>query len=189
MAGETPAPADASVAIVAAKAPTKRELRKLTAPFLAKEVDFEKIPEQCKKINEMISTHREAAAFIIADQLCFQQLLDANGSDQANLEFPSGSGRDPRSIFERAVRKQGVSYHRDVIKSLVKIIGLGMERESGAVFFDSIFHPKLQHKFPTLNDYLRHWQGELFHDKQLPMWMKDKIQEYRPGDVKPVWTL
>ena len=29
MAGETPAPVDASVAIVAAKAPTKRELRKL----------------------------------------------------------------------------------------------------------------------------------------------------------------
>ena len=123
---------------------SKREIRKLIAPFLRKELDLQEVTMQCAQLEHSIFDHPEFYP-VFAEKLGFNTLV-VDGC----LEPPLG--RDPRNIFEKISYNQETGVYRPSGHiMLVNIVAKGMPEAAAKVVLNSVFSPECRGTFPRMN--------------------------------------
>lgn len=175
---EAPAGADVVTATVAAKTPTKRALREMTKPFLAKEPDLQVLHLRLGELNNVIFDHPETAT-TIADMLGFNKSLVSSISKGKKPE------NDPRLVFEEMAYddfegKDLPRYYPGVLSGLLTIISNGMKRPDAEKVLKSMFSRSAKKNFETLNMILgaHSYMPTL---RTMPSWVKGVMAPYQKG--------
>lgn len=126
---------------------SKKEIRRLTDPFLRKDLDLQQLIVLCNESSSLFQATKNSPEFaaVFAERLGITKLV-VDGQIKAPLD------RDPRNIFEGlAYDNESQAYQPGSNDLLLKIIANGLPRAEAEVVINSIFSPNCRGTYPNLN--------------------------------------